>query len=53
LSALCETFSNSGGPIVCFFVRFLSANVPGMGGPTSSYTTASIVWWIIETRGPI
>jgi len=39
LSALCATLSNSGGPMVCFIVRFLSANVPGMGGPTSRCTT--------------
>lgn len=52
LSALCATLSNSGGPMVCFFVRFLSATVPGMGGSNSSCTTAGITWWIIETRGP-
>jgi len=52
LSALCATLSNSGGPVVCFFVRFFSANVPAMGGRTSSATTASITWWIVETRGP-
>ena len=52
LSALCATLSNSGGRLVCFFVRFLSVNVPATGGPTSSCTTTSIAWWIIETRGP-
>ena len=52
LSALCATLSNFGDPMVCFFVRFLSANVSGMEVRSSSCTTASIAWWIIETRGP-
>ena len=34
----------TGGPMGCFFIWFLTTNLPGMGGTTNSYTTAGIAW---------
>jgi hypothetical protein len=53
LSVLRPTLSHAGGSMVCFYVWFLSTNLPGSGRPTSSYTTATIAWWIIETQTPL
>jgi len=37
---------------VCFFFRFLTANLPGPVGPTCSYAVASKIWWTIATLKP-
>ena len=47
LLALCPIPCNPGWPMVCFFVWFLTANLPDIGRPTGS-----IAWWITETHKP-
>ena len=49
------TPSLAGRPMVCFFVGFLTANLPGTGDPSSSYAIANVDWRIVEihkTRRP-
>jgi hypothetical protein len=52
LLALRPNPSYPRGPMVCFFLWFLTTNLPGMEGPTGCYTTASIAWCITEMHKP-